>query len=106
MDLSWPAAHLADRGVGGCAGFAAREFGGITFGIFTTPFRFEGNNKYRIAQNSLKYLRQSLNVSLVIPNEKIFKIIDINTPITDAFSTVNKNLIESLESLIDLIYNL
>ena len=84
---------------------AAKEFGGITFGIFTLPFKFEGKNKQRIAQNALKTLRQSLNVSLVIPNEKIFKIIDINTPITQAFSIVNKSLIESLESLIDLIYN-
>jgi cell division protein FtsZ len=84
---------------------AARDFGGITFGIFTMPFKFEGKNKYRIAQNALKSLRQTLNVSLVIPNEKIFKIIDANTAITDAFSTVNRSLIESLESLIDLIYN-
>ena len=71
---------------------AAREFGGITFGIFTMPFKFEGKNKQRIAQNALKSLRRSLNVSLVIPNEKIFKIIDANTPITNAFSTVNKSL--------------
>jgi len=84
---------------------AAKEFGGITLGIFTMPFKFEGKNKFRIAQNALKLLRQSLNVSLVIPNEKIFKIIDASTPITNAFSTVNKSLIESLESLIDLIYN-
>jgi cell division protein FtsZ len=83
----------------------AKDFGGITFGIFTMPFKFEGKNKQRIAQNALKSLRQSLNVSLVIPNEKIFKIIDESTPITNAFSTVNKSLIESLESLIDLIYN-
>ena len=84
---------------------AAREFGGITFGIFTMPFKFEGKNKQRIALNALKSLRKVLNVSLVIPNEKIFKIIDANTAITNAFSIVNKSLIESLESLIDLIYN-
>ena len=83
----------------------ARKFGGITFGIFTLPFKFEGKNKQKIALNALKKLRQSLNVSLVIPNEKIFKIIDANTPITQAFSIVNKSLIESLESLIDLIYS-
>jgi cell division protein FtsZ len=83
----------------------AKEFGGITFGIFTMPFKFEGANKYRIAQNALRNLRQSLNVSLVIPNEKIFKVIDTNTAITDAFSMVNKSLVGSLESLIDLIYN-
>lgn len=84
---------------------AAREFGGITFGIFTMPFKFEGKNKQRIALNALKALKKSLNVSLVIPNERIFKIIDENTPILNAFSTVNKSLMGSLESLIDLIYN-
>ncbi len=84
---------------------AAKEFGGITLGIFTLPFKFEGANKQNIARNTLKNLRQSLNVSLVIPNEKIFKIIDEQTPITEAFSMVNRRLIESLESLIDLIYS-
>ena len=84
---------------------AAKSFGGITLGIFTLPFRFEGKNKSKIAQKALKELKKSLNVSITIPNERIFKIIDNNTSITDAFSTVNKNLIESLESLIDLIYN-
>lgn len=83
----------------------AQKFGGITFGIFTLPFAFEGKNKRRTAQKSLKDLRKSLNVSITIPNEKIFKVIDSNTSITQAFSMVNKNLIESLESLIDIIYN-
>ena|SRR3989344_4771476 len=84
---------------------AAKNFGGITMGIFTMPFKFEGKNKYRIAQAALKTLKGLLNVSLVIPNERIFKIIDESTPILSAFSTVNKMLIESLESLIELIYN-
>lgn len=83
----------------------ASSFGAITLGIFTLPFKFEGKNKARIATKALKELRENLNVSITIPNERIFKIIDQNTPITQAFSIVNKNLIDSLESLIDLIYN-
>jgi cell division protein FtsZ len=84
---------------------AVKEFKGITLGIFTLPFKFEGKNKSKIALSALKLLKESLNISLIIPNEKIFKVIDVNTPITDAFSMVNKNLIGFLESLIDLIYN-
>lgn len=84
---------------------ASKEFDGITFGIFTLPFKFEGRNKYKISSKALGELRQFLNVSITIPNERIFKIIDTNTSITEAFSMVNKNLINSLESLIDLIYN-
>lgn len=83
----------------------AKKFNAITLGIFTLPFKFEGRNKARIAQNALRSLRPLLNVSLTIPNEKIFKIIDESTPITNAFSMVNKSLINSLESLISLIYN-
>jgi len=82
---------------------AAKNFGGITLGIFTLPFKFEGRNKQRIAAKAQKELRRALNVSITIPNEKIFKIIDENTAIVEAFSMVNKNLIESLESLIELI---
>src|SRR3989344_2703681 len=84
---------------------AAKDFNGITMGIFTLPFKFEGKNKYKIAVKALRDLRKVLNVSITIPNERIFKIIEANTAITDAFSIVNKNLIESLESLIDLIYS-
>lgn len=83
----------------------AKNFGGISLGIFTLPFKFEGKNKYSIATRALRELRKSLNVSITIPNERIFKVIEADTAITDAFSLVNKNLIESLESLIDLIYS-
>jgi len=83
----------------------AKNFDGITFGIFTLPFKFEGSNKFRIASKALKELRDLLNVSVTIPNERIFKVIDANTPITQAFSMVNRKLIDSLESLMDLIYS-
>ncbi len=83
----------------------ARNSGGIILGIFTLPFKFEGGKKSKIAHSSLQRLKDSLNASITIPNERIFKIIDANTPITKAFSVINKSLIESLESLIEMIYN-
>lgn len=96
-------------GVGSGAGpvFAelSKKFHGISMGIFTLPFKFEGKNKQKIASKALAELRNSLNVSITISNEKIFRVIDPNMAITQAFSMVNKNLIESLESLIGLIYN-
>ena len=84
---------------------AAKDFNGITLGIFTLPFKFEGKHKLKIATKALKELRRVLNVSITIPNERIFKVINSTTAITDAFSMVNRTLVESLESLIDLIYN-
>lgn len=84
---------------------ASKNSGAITLGIFTLPFKFEGGQKHKIASKALKDLKELLNVSLTIPNERIFKVIDTNTPIVQAFSRVNRQLIEGLESLIDLIYN-
>ena len=51
-----------------------RDFSGITLGIFTLPFKFEGKSKHKIAAKALREIRGSLNVSITIPNEKIFKI--------------------------------
>lgn len=83
----------------------SKDFDAVSLGIFTLPFKFEGKNKQKIALKALRDLRESLNVSIALSNERIFKVINPNTAITEAFSTVNKSLIESLESLIDLIYN-
>jgi len=83
----------------------SRNLNNVTLGIFTLPFRFEGKKKAKISHKAVQDLKEHLNAVITIPNEKIFKIIDEKTSITEAFSLVNKNLIESLESLIDLIYN-
>lgn len=83
----------------------SQKLGNVTLGIFTLPFRFEGKKKSKISSKAIQHIREHLNALITISNERIFKIIDEKTPITEAFSLVNKNLIESLESLIDLIYN-
>ncbi len=83
----------------------SRNLNNVTLGIFTLPFRFEGKKKAKISHKALQNLKEHLNALITIPNERIFKVIDEKTSITKAFSLVNKNLIESLESLIDLIYN-
>ncbi|MGH7238354.1 MAG: hypothetical protein ACREGF_07505, partial [Candidatus Saccharimonadales bacterium] len=62
----------------------AGQFPGILLGIFTLPFSFEGANKARIASMALKEIQPLLNVSITIPNEKIFKIVDSETAITKA----------------------
>lgn len=83
----------------------SRGLDNVTLGIFTLPFRFEGKKKAKISHKALQDLKKHVNALVTIPNERIFKVIDEKTSITEAFSLVNKNLIASLESLIDLIYN-
>jgi len=93
-------------GSGGTPIFAniSKSSGCLTYGIFTLPFEFEGEKKMEIAKESLEKIKSNLNAYSVIPNERIFQIIDKNTPLKDALSAINKRLGENLEGLIEMIY--
>jgi len=82
----------------------SKNLGNLTLGIFTLPFKFEGEKKMEMARASLEKLKSKLNTFSVIPNERIFQIIDKKTPIKIALSAINKSLAESLEGLIETIY--
>lgn len=94
-------------GSGAVSTFAriSKNLGNITLGIFTLPFKFEGDKKMEIAINALKEVRNHLNAIVVIPNEKVFQIINKDTPLKEALSVINKFLSESLGGLIETIYD-
>ncbi len=74
-----------------------------SLGIFTLPFKFEGSKKSLITKNSLKKMRASLNALSIIPNEKIFQLVDQSTPLKKALSLINKKLAFDLEGLVEMI---
>lgn len=82
----------------------AKGSGAITLGVFTLPFKFEGEKKQEIAREAVKKLRPYLNTIIILPNDRIFQIIDKRTPLREALSAINKNLADSLEGLIETIY--
>ncbi|MBU0547080.1 MAG: cell division protein FtsZ [Patescibacteria group bacterium] len=82
----------------------SKELGNVTYGIFTLPFKFEGEKKMEIARQSLSKLKSKVDIFSVIPNERIFQIIDKKTPLKSALSIINNSLAEGLEGLIDMIY--
>ena len=81
----------------------SKDLGNLNFGIFTLPFKFEGQRKAEIARDALRKLRPYLQAFSIIPNERIFKIVDKKTPLKTALSTINERLTESLEGLIEMI---
>lgn len=93
-------------GSGAISTFAriSRNLGNLTYGIFTLPFKFEGERKMEIALNSLREAKNHLNIITIIPNERVFQVINKETPLKDALSVINKFLAESLEGLIETIY--
>lgn len=75
----------------------------ITLGIFILPFEFE-EKKMEIAKSSLEKIRKDVNASVIISNQKLLQSVKENTPLKEAFSIVNKQLGESLEGLIEILY--
>jgi len=55
------------------------------------------------AEEGIKHIRAYTDTLVVIPNQKIFKIIDERTPITDAFRTVDDVLRQAVQSITDII---
>ncbi|MDO8663622.1 MAG: cell division protein FtsZ [Candidatus Wildermuthbacteria bacterium] len=82
----------------------SRSLGNLTLGIFTLPFKFEGDKKMEIANASLEKLKSRLDAYTVVPNERIFQIVDKATPLVKAFSSINKILAKNLEGLIETVF--
>jgi cell division protein FtsZ len=82
----------------------SKNLGNLNYGIFTLPFKFEGEKKMEIARDCLEKVKPFLNIFSLIPNEKIFQVVEKNTPLPKALSTLNKILSDGLEGLLEIIY--
>ncbi len=81
----------------------AKDIGALTVAITTMPFTFEGPIRLRNAHRGLNTMRERVDTMLVIPNDRIFSIIEKNTPVMQAFKVVDSILIEATRSISDLI---
>ncbi len=81
----------------------AKDMGALTVGITTMPFSFEGPVRKRNAQKGIEAMRERVDTMLVIPNDRIFSIIEKNTPVMAAFKVVDSILLEATRSISDLI---
>jgi len=81
----------------------AKDLGALTVGITTVPFRFEGPIRMRNANKGIEVMRERVDTLLTIPNDRIFSIIEKNTPVIAAFKIVDSILLEATRSISDLI---
>ncbi len=81
----------------------AKDLGALTVAITTLPFMFEGPIRKRNSQKGLDVLRERVDTLLVIPNDRIFSIIEKNTPVISAFKVADSILLEATRSISDLI---
>lgn len=90
-------------GGGPVIGRLAKEEGALTVGVVTRPFEFEGLRRASIAEQGIQEMRQSVDTLLVIPNQRLFDIIDQDTPHDEAFRLADDVLRKSVQSISDLI---
>lgn len=81
----------------------ARELGALTVGIVTKPFLFEGAVRLRQAEEGVAALRQSVDTLIVIPNERLLKVVPPTTSMTDAFRFADNILYEATRGIYEII---
>jgi cell division protein FtsZ len=81
----------------------AKEMGALTVGIVTRPFDFEGLRRTSIAEQGIQEMRQSVDTLLVIPNQRLFDVIDQDTTHDQAFRMADDVLRRAVQSISALI---
>jgi cell division protein FtsZ len=81
----------------------ARSLGILTVGVVTKPFEFEHRIRLLQAEEGIKNFRNFADTLIVIPNEKLFTIVDEKTPIEDAFRIVDDVLRQAVQAISDVI---
>ncbi len=75
----------------------------LTVGIITKPFSFEGNRRTGNADEGVKKMKEAVDTLIVIPNDKIFNVIDKKTSFKQAFTMIDKILFLGVQGISDLI---
>jgi cell division protein FtsZ len=81
----------------------AKDLGALTVGVVTRPFPFEGIIRQRNSEKGIQELRKCVDTLIVIPNERVFNIIERHTPAISAFKVIDSILLEATRSISDLI---
>lgn len=81
----------------------ARENDCLTVGICTKPFLFEGPERMNNAVAGLTELREYVDTLIVIPNQRLFQIVDPSTPLLDAFREADNVLRKGVQGIAEII---
>lgn len=83
----------------------AKEMGILTVGVITKPFAFEANTRARNAKMGLEELRETVDSLVIVPNDKLYKILKKDIPVEDAFRYADDVLRQAIQGVSELIVN-
>jgi len=98
-------------GLGGGTGSGAapviakisKEMGILTVGVVTKPFAFEGRQRQINAEKGLEELRKYVDSLVIIPNDKLIKILKRDISLTDSFKYADDVLRQGIQGVSELI---
>jgi len=82
---------------------AAKEVGALTVAIVTSPFKFEGRKRSKLAQEGLEELKKESDSIIVVPNEKLLSIVEKNLGIKESFRMVDEILAQAVGGISQVI---
>ncbi len=83
----------------------AKELGILTIAVVTKPFGFEGKRRMENAEKGIAELKKYVDTLVIIPNDKLLKIVPKGTPIVEAFRCADDVLRQGIQGISDLIVN-
>lgn len=81
----------------------AREMGILTVAVVTRPFYFEGPRRKQSANEGIKNLAEHVDSLIVIPNDRLLKVLGSDTSMKVAFEESNNVLLNAVQGISQLI---
>lgn len=81
----------------------AKEMGILTIAVVTKPFNFEGRRRMENAEIGISNLAKCVDTLVVIPNDKLLKVVPKGTPLVEAFKYADDVLRQGIQGISDLI---
>lgn len=81
----------------------AKEMGILTIAVVTKPFSFEGRKRMQNAEKGMENLKKYVDSLVIIPNDKLLKLVPKGTPMTEAFGYADDVLRQGIQGISDLI---
>jgi len=76
----------------------AKEAGALALAFVMTPFDCEGTRRSHLAQKGLEAFREAADAVVCLPNQKLFKTLEENTSVLEAFKLSNELLADAVRS--------
>lgn len=81
----------------------AKEFNILTVAVVTKPFHFEGKKRMNFAENGISELSKHVDSLIIIPNDKLLKVLGKGISLLDAFGAANDVLKRAVQGISELI---